>query len=148
LEMPDYGPADSDRNVVHARNLLEASKNMDLPEPARELAWACHVLSYTARERTPEMLQRVRDFYQAYPYARSFLEQMVEPVREFQASKIEEFLKSKDYYSATQFFETNRATLFKKIDDPLRRDLFVAYMDIYDAQAAKEFYPVYQRMAK
>jgi tetratricopeptide (TPR) repeat protein len=147
LEMPDYGPAEQDRNVTHARNLLEASKNMELPEQARELAWACHVLSYTARERTPEMLSRVREFYQNYPYARRFLEQMIEPVRDFQASKIDEYLKNKDFYSATKFFETNRKNLFPKIRDDLRRDLFVAYLDIYNAGAAAEFYEAYRRLA-
>ncbi len=139
LEMPDFGPADQDRNVEHSRNLLSASKDMDIPEPARELAWACHVLSYTERERTKEMIGRVKEFYEKYPYSRRFLKMMIAPVVEVQASQLTKFIEAKDPYSATQFFESTREILFKTITDQLASDLFIAYMDTYQPTKAREF---------
>jgi hypothetical protein len=143
--MPEYGPANEDRNVEHARNLLNASKDMDLPEPARELAWACNTLSYAERERTKEMVDRVREFYAKYPFSRRFLQKMIQPVIEVQASQLSDFIAKNDPYSATQFFETSRDILFKSMTDQLRKDLFIAYMDIYNAKAAKEFLDAYVR---
>ena len=64
LELPYYGG----HNVAHARDLLEEAKaDAKFPAPAREIAWACQVASYTEREQTPEMLQRVKAFAENYP---------------------------------------------------------------------------------
>ncbi len=145
LEMPDFGPADQDRNVEHSRNLLNSSKDMDIPEPARELAWACHVLSYTERERTPEMIARVREFYEKYPFSRRFLRMMVDPVVEVQASQLTKFIEANDPYSATQFFESTRQLLFKTISDKLGRDLFIAFMDTYKPSKATEFVDAFMK---
>src|SRR6185437_9778190 len=97
-------------NVAHARELLEDAKDEDIPGVAKEMGWACQVGSYTDRERTPEMIERVRDFADAYPESR-FLKSFVVPVRTYQASQIEPYFKAGDKYRALSFFEKNRRNL-------------------------------------
>jgi len=147
LDLPDFGKDGPDKNLGHARALLEASKDMGLPEQARELAWACHVLSYTERERTPQMVERVKDFYSKYPFSRRFLKQMIEPVTEVQASKLSKYIEENDHYAATKFFEATRHILFKKIPDQIQADLFVSYVDTFDSKKAIEFYEAYEKLA-
>lgn len=135
LELPYYGG----HNVRHARELLEASKSSELPLVAIELGWACQVGSYTQRERSPEMLNRVKKFFENYPSSR-FLASFVEPVREFQATQIRPYFEQGDIYRALSFFEKNRRNLFSKVDDELAVRLFVAYADTGQSRKAAEFW--------
>jgi tetratricopeptide (TPR) repeat protein len=143
LELPFYGG----NNVKHAREQLEVAKTWttEVPPTAVELAWACQVGSYTDRERTPEMLERVRAFANTHPESR-FLKSFVEPVRTFQANKIEDYFKGGDAYGAMAFFEANRKNLFPKVEEDLAARLFVAYADSYRPERAKEFWPAYHKL--
>lgn len=142
LELPYYGG----NNVKHARELLEEAKvGADMPAPGQELAWACQVGSYTDRERTPDMLNRVRGFADAYPES-GFLKTFVEPVRTYQAGQIDTYFKSGDIYSAVSFFEKNRKTLFPKVPVELAQRLFEAYADVYKAASAAEFWDAYSKV--
>lgn len=141
LELPYYGG----QNVKHARELLEEAKlGADMPRPAQELAWACQVGSFTDRERTPEMLGRVRDFAGVYPES-GFLKSFAEPVREYQASQIEVYFKAGDIYSALSFFEKNRQALYPKVEPELAARLFAAYADVFKPEKAAEFWDAYKR---
>ena len=137
LDLPFY----QGKNVQHARDLLEEAKGgaAEVPAVAQELAWACQVGSYTERERTAEMLGRVRDFAGNYPESR-FLKSFAEPVRAFQSGKIDDLFKAGDSYRAISFFEKNRKLLFPKVSDDLARHLFVAYVDAYRSDRAAEFW--------
>jgi tetratricopeptide (TPR) repeat protein len=148
LELPTFGKEADDNNVGHTRRLLEASKQHDIAQQARELAWACHVMSYAERERSEQMLERVKKFYEAYPYAKRFLKKMVNPVREFQATKIEFFFAAEDWHGAASFFEGNRKTLFKTVPAPVRRELFKTYTNIYKSKEAKPFLEAFDRLEK
>lgn len=140
LELPFY----NGNNVKHARELLEEAKKGEMPPVAQELAWSCQVASYTERERTAEMLGRVKDFAGTYPESR-FLKSFVTPVREYQAAQIEPYFEKGDVYRALSFFEKNRKTLFPKVPEDLQRRLFVAYADVHKAKAAAEFFPAYHK---
>jgi len=143
LELPFYGG----QNVKHARELLEQSKEgAELPSVAKELAWACQVGSYTDRERTPEMLDRVRLFANGHPESR-FLRSFETPVREFQAARIEDHFQKGDVYSALSFFEKTRKNLFPKVSQDLALRLFVSYADVGKANEASEFWDVYRKHA-
>ena len=138
LELPYYGG----HNVRHARELLESAKTSDLPLPIIELGWACQVSSYTQRERTPEMLDRVKKFFEFYPSSR-FLGSFVEPVREFQATKINEYFEKSDIYRGMSFFEKNRKNLYPQIDAEVASKLFSAYADTAQPEKAAEFWQQY-----
>ena len=141
LDLPFYGG----KNVDHARGLLEESKTTaDIPNPLKEMAWACQVASYTERERTPEMLDRVRIFAEAHPESR-FLKTFFEPVRSFQADQIYSYFRSGDQFKAIAFFEKNRKLLFPSVDEKLARRLFVAYADTSNPKGASEFWSPYQK---
>ncbi len=140
LELPFY----NGNNVKHARELLELAKQGEMPPVAQELAWSCQVASYTERERTPEMLGRVKDFAGTYPESR-FLKSFVTPVREYQATQIEPYFASGDVYRALSFFEKNRKNLFPKVPEDLQRRLFVAYADVHKAKSAAEFFAAYHK---
>lgn len=136
LELPYY----QGKNVGHARELLEEAKTgVEIPALAQEMAWSCQVGSYTDRERTPEMLDRVKAFAASYPESR-YLKTFVEPVRTFQAGKIDPYFDKGDTYRALSFFEKNRRNLFPRVPPELAEKLFVAYVDSYQPEAAKEFY--------
>jgi len=136
LELPFY----KGHNIDHARELLEAAKaELDLPPVVKELGWSCQVASYTERERSPDMLIRVKAFAAAYPSS-AFLKSFVEPVRTFQASHIDTFFKTGDSYVAMAFFDQNRKNLFPKVDPALANQLFVAYADAHRSAAAAEFW--------
>lgn len=141
LELPYYGG----QNVRHTREFLEQSRAMELPPVAIELGWACQVGSYTQRERTPEMIERVKKFFEVYPNSR-FLASFVQPVREFQARKIDELFDAGDKFGALSFFETNRKSLFSTIDDELAAKLFVTYTDAFMPEKAKEFWAAYEKV--
>ncbi len=137
LELPFY----QGNNVDHARDDLDKLRNdPDLPPQAKELAWACHTASFAARERTTEMLNKVRAFAKAYPESR-FLKDLVEPVRETQAKTIETFFTNNDDYGAVAFFQENRKRLFPKgVPPKIAAELFRAYSDIGKPALAKEFF--------
>ncbi|MFW7380104.1 MAG: hypothetical protein ACOH5I_14920 [Oligoflexus sp.] len=137
LELPYY----EGQNIRHARTLLgELRVQADLlPPPAQEIAWSCQVASYAQHERTPAMLERVRAFAQRYPRS-EFLQSLVPAVREVQARNIEPYFESGDFHSAIDFFEKTRKALFPEISESLRRQLFQAYVDTYQAEKSREFY--------
>jgi tetratricopeptide (TPR) repeat protein len=136
LELPFY----TGNNVTHARADLEKLReDAELPVQAKELAWACHTGSFAARERTPEMVAKVRAFAKAYPESR-FLKELVEPVRDTQALSIENYFARNDDYGAVAFFEENRKRLFPKgVPPKIAAQLFRAYSDIGKPAKAKEF---------
>ncbi len=142
LELPQY----QGNNIEHARTDLERLRSdEDLPPQARELAWACHTASFASRERTPDMLEKVRAFARAYPESR-FLKDMVEPVRETQARSIENYFAESDVYGAIAFFENNRKRLFLKgIPPEIQKKLFRAYVDTGKSAKAVEFIPSVDR---
>ncbi len=139
LELPIY----EKNNVSHARETLEKYKSVtDLPVIVQEIAWTCQVQSYTDRERTEDMLERVKKFAERYPDAK-ILQSFVTPVREVQATKIEPYIKSNDRLKMVSFFEKNRKNLFPKVPEHLKILLFETYADIEDAKKASEFFNDY-----
>lgn len=143
LELPEY----KGNNVRHARELLEKIRLTGaVPYVLNEVAWSCQVASYTERERTPEMLDRVRKFAAAYPESR-FLSNYVEPVREVQASGIYPYLDNQDFYSAVSFFEKNRKLLYPTVPDELAVRIFDAYANIGDFAGAGEFWMQFEKSA-
>ena len=137
LELPYY----QGNNIKHARSLLSSlRKRADrLPPVARELAWSCEVASYAQHERTFSMVERVRNFAREFPNSK-FLASLVEPVRESQAKRLYTFFEKNDSHGAIDFFEKTRSMLFKNIDKDTKSKLFSAYMDVYDAEKAFEFW--------
>ena len=81
------------------------------------------------------MLERVTKFADAYPESR-FLASFAEPVREFQASHIDEYFTAGDGYRALSFFEKNRKLLFPKVTPELATRLFTTYVDVHRSEAA------------
>ena len=143
LELPFY----EGNNVRHARELLEGTKELaELPDEARELSWACHTSSFAERERTQEMVERVRSFATKYPESR-FLRSLAEPVREVQAERIEPMFDVGDQHRAISFFEKNRKILFPKIDQKLGERLFIAYTNVMRPDKAAEFWGFHEKMA-
>ena len=144
LELPFY----EGKNINHARAELEKVKTTTgsdgLPPPVVELGWACQVASYAERERTRDMVERVRTFSAQYPESR-FLKSLTEPVRAVQADRIQDYLAPYDPYNAISFFEKNRKNLFPKVDEPLGARLFRAYVDVNRSAPAKEFWGAYER---
>ncbi len=142
LELPEY----EGNNIKHTRELLaELKEQADIiPAPAQEMAWTCETASYAQHERTPEMVARVRTFADRYPDS-SFLQKLVDPVREVQAKKIDEYFAAKDLYGAVQFFEQTRSFLYPEVSAKLASRLFSAYADINRAEKAKEFLTVFQK---
>ena len=138
LELPFY----QGNNIAHARVLLDEVKSSELPSEAKELAWACHVSSYTERERTVAMVDRVRSFAGRYPESR-FLRSMAEPVRTVQASHIEDYFSAGDIFKAIAFYETNKKLLFPKVSPELQRKLFAAYVDVMKSEGARPFWKAY-----
>lgn len=137
MEMPNY----EGKNVKHARELLEDVKEKkDLPENLMELVWACYAGSYSDREKTDEMVSKIQDFADKYPRSR-FLPGMIPPVRDVQASKIDEYFKKQQWENATDFFEQKRATLFPTISPALAENLWTAYVATSRSEKAMEFWP-------
>lgn len=142
LELPEY----EGNNILHARQLLQELKGQVdvIPPPAQEMAWTCETASYAQHERTPEMVERVRAFAQNYPNS-DFLQKLVEPVREVQSRKIDDYFKAGDVFGAVQFFEKTRSYLFPEVSEKLATRLFAAYAEINQAEKAKEFLPVFEK---
>jgi tetratricopeptide (TPR) repeat protein len=142
LELPEY----EGNNIRHARQLLQELKDQAdiIPPAAQEMAWTCETASYAQHERSPEMVDRVRAFAQHYPNS-SFLQKLVEPVREVQSRKIDDYFTAGDIFGALQFFEKTRSYLFPVISEKLATRLFAGYAEINQAERAKEFLPVFEK---
>jgi tetratricopeptide (TPR) repeat protein len=140
LELPFY----EGKNVKHARELLEKSQDTPIVPQAIELAWACRTASYAERERTAEMVNRVRDFANLYPESR-FLAALASPVREVQSSQFDALYDRGDTHMALLFFEKNRKALFPKLDKNRREKLFNGYVDTFNSKSAEEFWPEYSK---
>ncbi|HYX33625.1 MAG TPA: tetratricopeptide repeat protein [Oligoflexus sp.] len=142
LELPEY----EGNNIRHARQMLEELKGQNdiIPPQAQEMAWTCETASYAQHERTPEMVERVRAFAQHYPNS-DFLQKLVEPVREVQSLKIEDYFKAGDIYGAVQFFEKTRTYLFPVVNEKLANRLFAAYAEINQAERAREFFDTFEK---
>lgn len=144
MELPAY----EGNNVKHARELLEATeKNKDVPELLMELVSACLVGSYSDRERTPEMVERVKEFSSKYPNSK-FLDRMIPAVRDVQATNIEPYFAKGYKFAATEFFEKKRAILYPKVSSDLGEKLFEAYVDTSRSDKAKEFWVNYKPIQK
>jgi tetratricopeptide (TPR) repeat protein len=128
-------------NVKHAREFLgKVKENFSFPPRAQELAMACNVGSYTQRERTPRMLEKVREFADKYPESK-FLASMVEPVREVKASNVEKLFAQGKSDSAVKFYEDHKDKLYKNgISDKNQFNLFNVYFERGDVKKAKEFW--------
>ena len=136
LELPFY----TGKNVVHARNLIEELKeDSEIPPVLRELAWSCQVASYTSRERTEEMLGRVRAFANEYPESK-FLYSFVNPLTSYQRNQIQKYIDNNDPYSATEFYEKNKNKLFKTIEPEIGKFLFRAYLETQRVNKAALFW--------
>jgi len=142
LELPEY----EGNNILHARQLLQELKDQAdvIPPEAQEMAWTCETASYAQHERTPEMVERVRAFAQNYPNS-EFLQKLVEPVREVQSRKIDDYFKAGDVYGAVQFFEKTRTYLFPEVNEKLANRLFSAYAEINQAERAREFLETFEK---
>jgi tetratricopeptide (TPR) repeat protein len=142
LELPDY----KGNNVKHARAMLEAVRKLpgELPPAAVELGWACEVASYSTRERTIDMLHRVRQFAESYPRSK-FLAQFAEPVADVQRTKIDAFINSGKVYETIAFYERHQKSLFNKVDDHVAVALFEAYVDTFQSEKASAFWEQYAR---
>jgi tetratricopeptide (TPR) repeat protein len=140
LELPEY----DGNNVLHARAELQKLKKEEdsLPNDAVELAWSCETASYTQRERTAGMIERVREFANKYPDSK-FLDSMVQPIKDVRANKIHEYFDKQKPYAATAYFEKMRTKLYPKIDNDIATKLFESYVDTQRSAKAKEFYTAY-----
>ncbi len=141
LELPQY----DGKNVEHARKLLVDAAKEELSPILTEMSTACNVASYAARERTPEMVGRVKQFAEKYPES-PVLKEFFEPVRAVQAKKLDEYFARKEKYEALSFFEKNRKTLFPKISSDRQRLLFAAYAEAWRSDAASEFWRAYAEL--
>jgi tetratricopeptide (TPR) repeat protein len=141
LELPVF----DGENIPHARNLLtKLQANAAVGSPTHQLAHACEVSSYAQRERTPQMIERVKTFFSQYPSS-LFLAELVEPVRETKASYLDGMFENP--HKATLYFETYRKTLFKDLSQEQKQKLFFAYVDIHESKKAKEFWPIVKNLS-
>lgn len=130
---------DADEEVTQPEEPIPA-----LPQEAVHMAWGCETASFAQHQRNQDMVERVREFTKSYPRS-SFIKRLIEPVRETQAKKLQEFIDKGDIYSAAIFFESTRDLLFKTISKKTARQLFEIYVDIYASEKAEEFYQYYQK---
>jgi tetratricopeptide (TPR) repeat protein len=137
LEMPTY----QGNNVPHARSLFaDVKEKKDVPENLMELVWACDAGSYSDREKTDLMVSKIKEFSDKYPSSR-YLDAMLAPVKDVQASKIEEYFAKDQWEAATEFFEQRRELLFPKISVDLATKLWTAYVETGRSSKALEFWP-------
>jgi tetratricopeptide (TPR) repeat protein len=136
LELPTY----QGNNVKHARALLEDVKaKNEVPPNLMELVWACDAASYSDREKSDQMIAKVREFADKYPRSR-FLDAMLPAVRDVQANKINEYFTKQQWESATDFFEQRRSALFQKIPNDIAGNLWIAYVATGRSLAAVPFW--------
>jgi len=135
MELPSY----QGNNVKHARAYLEEIKaKADIPEVLMELVWACNAASYSDRDKNDVMVAKIKDFADKYPRSR-FLEPMLPPVRDVQASKIDEYFAKKQWENAIDFFEEKKSALFQKIPDHTAASLWTAYVSTNQSAKAMPF---------
>ena len=132
------------KNISHSRELFENYYNTATDANLKELALACLTMSY---KDTDQMVEKASQFLAVYPES-DYLDSMKIPLIKKQASIIDTYFKDKKYQEAVKFFETNRSTLFNKIEEPVRIKLFEAYMDLYSYDKAREFYEDYFKYVK
>jgi len=139
-------PSFDGNNVAHTRKLLKEVKDGKVLSSleAIEIAWTCEVASYAQRERTPDMLKRVKEFYHKYPDSK-LISSLISPVKEVKAKQFDEYLAKDQKYEAIKFFEQNRKLLFKKISLSTKQKLFEMYMDVYQPKKALEFWSAYKK---
>ncbi len=137
MEMPKY----EGQNVKHARALLaDVKTKQDIPDILMELVWACDAGSYSQREQSDQMVAKVKEFAEKFPNSR-FLDEMLPPVRNVNASKIDDYFAKKNWGDATEFFEQKRSTLFPKISSKLAANLWEAYVSTSRSPEAIDFWP-------
>jgi tetratricopeptide (TPR) repeat protein len=136
LELPTY----EGNNIKHAREVLVSAKQRpDVVEPLMELVWACHAKSFSDRDKSQTMVDTIKEFSEKYPQSKH-LADMLEPVRDVQASRINEYFAKEQWESAIQFFEQRRSSLFPKVSDELARNLWIAYVSTSRSDSAREFW--------
>jgi tetratricopeptide (TPR) repeat protein len=134
-------PSFEGNNIKHGRDVLESVKiKKDVPEILMELVEACLVFSYTDREKSEEMVARVKKFSESYPDSK-YLDKMIPSVRDVQATNIEPYFQKNQPFLATEFFEKRRKTLYPVVSDELSIKLFDAYVDTNRSDKAEEFWP-------
>lgn len=138
LELPNMDK----NNTKHTLKLLKKFKNQDLHPKAIELAWTCEALYYAQKEKNEKMIQKIQTFYEKYPNS-ILIKQLITPVKKLQASKINNYFNTNDYYAAISFFEKTRNHLFTNIPKDIQIKLFEAYTDTYQPQKAQEFWQTY-----
>lgn len=140
LELPYY----NGHNVDHARSILsKMEKDFSLPPEARELAMACYVGSYTERERTPLMVEKVSAFVKSYPRSR-FLGKMIEPVKEVKSSILGALFRQGKTDEALSFYEKNVGTLFPQhLSNKDRANLFKVYFSKGKVKKARPFWDAF-----
>jgi len=138
IEISDY----QGKSLEHSREFLNSLKQeFSLPPQGVELAWACLTSSFTERERTQEMLDRVSSFANRFPRSK-FLSKMAKPVAEIKSKYLGELLESEDPARALVFYEANKNKLFKdKLPEQWQRGLFELYYDKIDLDKARPFWP-------
>ena len=141
LELPGY----QGNNVKHARAFLQDVKDKNEVSPLlMEMVWACDAGSYSDREKSDQMVAKVREFADKYPRSR-FLDAMLAPVRDVQASKINDYFAKQQWESATDFFEQRKASLFQKIPNDIAANLWTAYVATGRSSSALQFWPAKSR---
>lgn len=147
LELPVF----AGNNLSHGRELLDQFFNQaadpELNPDAIELAYFCHVSSFTDRERNEGMLDRIRAFQVRYPQSR-FLQNFQIPAAETQRAKFYAHFHGGDFYNAASFFEKNRDLLFKELDHETKEILFNIYMTLKNRGRAAEFFPATKRSTR
>lgn len=132
------------KNITHIRTMFQEYYDTLTDENLKELSLACLTMSY---KDTDEIVEKSKLFLQAYPES-DFIESMRLPLIKKQASLINTYFSKGKKEDAIKFFETNRSSLFKNIDNKVRLQLFEAYTDLYSYDKAEEFYPNYIKHVK
>ncbi len=140
-------PSFEGNNIKHARELLKQVKDGKVLSSleAIEIASTCEVASYAQRERTQDMVKRVKEFYHKYPESK-LIKSLVKPVKEVKSKQLAVYLSKGKNYKAISFFEQNRNILFKKIPLQTKQKLFEIYLDTYQPKKALEFLPAYRKL--
>lgn len=139
LELPYY----KGNNIVHARKvLLSLKEDTTLPIVAQELVWTCEIASYAQHERTPDLIDKVKKFYEKYPRS-EFLKSLIEPVRKIQVQNINQYFEKNDPYGAVDFYLKNKKALFPTLDESYKPLLFEAFVDTSQSNQAKDFFDSY-----
>jgi tetratricopeptide (TPR) repeat protein len=133
-------PTDQGKNIHHSRDILEASKSWPIPPKVQELALACRTLSYAERDKNKSMLDEIKGFADLYPDS-EFLQQFAEPLRRYQATGLDPYLKESDDLKAVQFYETHKERLFQAdLTAEQKLGLFRAYIHLNETEKALPFW--------